>query len=291
MKKIITYSILAAITLLTACRKEDNPKIPVLARVPVPSLKKDPSGASVIIPSTIASFEGKAVVDVFFKDDIKPKKMDLVVIKNGNKASVKVLKADITTFPSVVSFTGPQLTTLFGTIVTCDFFEVGVNITTQDGKVYEAFPAVGSAFGSGVAGQFGGVTTTLNYSTKVEFDPAVYTGLFVTVSDEFGDFPVGEDVLITGIDATHFSFVQPAVTGPLPIIVTVDPNTLAATVASQKIGNAFTWNLAYTNPKVVALASDPLNKVSPCTKTLTLNLDYTVDQGSFGPNKLVLKKK
>lgn len=281
---------LAAITLLAACRKEDNPKIPELARVPVPSLKKDASGASVIIPSTIATFEGKVVVDVLFPDDVKPKKMDLVVIKNGNKANVKVLKTDITTFPSVVSFTGPQLTALFGTIVTCDFFELGVNVTAQNGTVYEAFPAVGSAYGAGVAGQYGGVNTTLTYSTKVEFDPTVYSGKFVTVSDEFEDF-LGYEPELIPIDATHFSFISPAVTSPLPIIVTVDPNTLSATIANQKIGNAFVWFLPYTNPKVSALASNPLNKVSPCDKTLTLVLNYTVDQGSFGAFKLVLRKK
>ncbi len=290
MKKIITYSILAAITLLSACRKEDNPNVPTLQRVPVPSLKKDASGAGTIIPSTIASFVGKVNVDVLFKTDILPKKMDLVVIKNGNKATVKVLKSDITVFPSVVSFTGPELTALFGTIVTCDFFELGVNITAKDGTVYEAFPAVGNAYGAGVAGQFGGVTTTLIYSTKVEFDPTVYMGTFVTVSDEFEDF-LGYEPVLTSIDATHFSFISPAVTNPLPIIVTVDPNTLSATIANQKIGDKFTWSAAYTNPKASALASNPLNKVSPCDKTLTLILNYTVDQGSFGAYKLVLKKK
>ncbi len=290
MKKILTYGLLVAITLFTACRKEDNPKIPDLARVPVPSLKKDPSGASVIIPSTISTFEGKVIVDMKFPDDVKPKKMDLVVIKNGNKANVKVLKADITTFPTVVTFTGPQLVALFGIVVTCDFFEVGVNVTAQDGKVYEAYPAVGSAYGAGVAGQYGGVTTTLVYSTKVEFDPSVYTGAFITVSDEFEDF-LGYQPMLIPISPTQFSFISPAVTNPLPIIVTIDPVTLGATIANQKIGDAFTWNLTYTNPKASALANNPLNKVSPCEKTLTLILNYTVDQGSFGAYKLVLKKK
>ena len=54
MKKIIIYSILTA-TLLSACRKSDNPKIPTLTRVPVPSLLKEASGSETIIVSDLAN--------------------------------------------------------------------------------------------------------------------------------------------------------------------------------------------------------------------------------------------
>ena len=291
MKKVITYSILAAFTLLTACRKSDNPKIPELARVPVPSLTKDASAAGTIIVSQLASFVGKVNVDVFFKSDVLPKKMDLVIIKNGDVTNVKVLKTDITAYPTSVSFTGPELVTLFGSVETCDYFDVGVNITTQNGALYEAFPAVGSSYGAGVAGQFGGVKTSLTYSTKVEYFPEVYRGTFTVVSDEFEDFAKGSDVELTQISPTKFSLLQPAVKNPLPIIVSVDPETLAISIAKQKIGDWFIWQPAYTNPNVATVASNTKNKVSPCDETLTISFNYTVDQGSFGEYVLVLKKK
>ncbi len=291
MKKIITYSLLAAIMLLSACQKTDNPKIPTLTRVPVPSLLKDASGTETIVVSDIANFVGKVSVDVFFKTDTPPQKMDLVIIKNGDKSSVKVLQANITTYPTVVSFTGPQLIALFGTVETCDFFTVGVNITTQSGTIYEAFPAVGNPYGAGVSGQYGGVQTSLTYNTKVEYEPAVYSGNFIVVSDEFGDFVAGTTVVLTTINATQFSFLQPAVENPIPIKVTIDPVSLKVSIVKQKIGDYFLWEPSYTNPTVLTLSSNPDNRVIPCTQTVSIYLDYAVDQGSFGENLLVLKKQ
>ena len=290
MKKIIPYSILAVIVLLCACQKTDNPKIPTLTRVPVPSLLKDASGSGTIVVSDIANFVGKVSVDVFFKTDTPPQKMDLVIIKNGDKSTVKVLHANITTYPSVVSFTGPQLTALFGTVETCDFFTVGVNITAQTGTVYEAFPAVGNAYGGGVSGEYGGVQTSLTYNTKVEYDPSVYSGNFIVVSDAFGDFVPGSTVVLTTINPTQFSLLQPAVKNPIPIKVTVDLSSLKLSITKQKIGDYFLWETSYTNPTVQTLASNPDNRIIPCTQTVSIALDYAVDQGSFGEYLLVLKK-
>lgn len=290
MKRIITLSLLASLVMMGACKKAGNGNLPDLERVPVPSLKKATGSDAFIVVSSLSSFQGKLIVDNFFKDDIPPQKMDLVAFKNGDKSTLKVVKAGITSFPTTVTLTGPDLQAAFGTIVTCDYFTFGVNMTTQDGKVYEAFPAVGVAYGSGVAGQYGGVQTQIDYSTKVEYDPSVYKGNFVTVSDEFQDFPVGSIVPITQIDATHFSFIQPATVNSIPMIITVDPNTLRLAITKQKIGDKFTW-ASYTNPNAEADPADALNKVSPCDKTLQLNIKYTVDQGSFGAYKLVLRKQ
>lgn len=290
MKNLVLYTLVIA-TLFTACRKSDNPKLPELARVPVPSLTKDASSPASIVVSDLNNFVGKVNVGLFFKDDIPPQKMDLVMNKNGNKSTLKVIKADITSFPAVVSFTGPELKAAFGTVETCDFFEVGVNITTKDGTVYEAFPAIGNAYGAGVAGQFNGVQTMLTYNTKVEYDPSVYSGDFVVVSDEFQDFAPGSTVTLTRISNTEFTFLQPAVKNPIAIKVTVNPETLQVSITKQKIGDWFLWEPAYTNPNAATKAANPANKVTPCTQTLSIAIDYTVDQGSFGEYILVLKKK
>jgi len=290
MKKLLAYTFVL-ILLGQSCRKSDNPKIPDLERVPVPRLSKDASSPVNIPVSTLDQFTAKINVDVLFKDDVPPKKMDLVITKNGDKSSVKVIKTDITVFPSAVTITGADLKTAFGTVQTCDYFDIGVNITTNGGKVYEAFPAVGSAYGAGVSGQYGGVQTSITYNTKVEYNSDVYSGDFLVVSDEFQDFVPGNTVKLTKISNTQFSFIQPAVQTPLPIILTVNPETLAVSVTKQKIGSFFLWEPTYTNPNVSTKASNPANRVLPCSQTLSVAFDYTVDQGGFGEYVLILKKK
>src|SRR6185503_9651786 len=98
--------------------------------------------------------------DSYFTSDIKPKQMDMVAIKNGNKASVKTVAGGFTTFPATADVTGAQLVTLFGAIVLGDNFTFGLDITTQDGRVYQAYPALGVGYGSGVLGQYNGSTNT-----------------------------------------------------------------------------------------------------------------------------------
>ncbi len=280
-----------AITLLSACRKSDNPKIPTLYRVPIPNLTKDATGSGTIVVSDLANFIGKINVDLFVKTDLPPKKMDLVITKNGDKTVVKILSQNITSFPSIISFTGAQLTTLFGTVQTCDFFDIGVNITTQDGIIYEAFPAVGSAYGAGVSGEYGGVSTKLTYSTKVEYDPSVYKGNFVVVSDEFEEFAKGDIVVLTQVSATQFTFLYTDMKNPVPIKINVDPATLKVSVVKQKIGDYFLSAPQYTNPNAETLSTTVNNKVIPCTQTLNLTLNFTADMANFGEALLVLKKQ
>jgi hypothetical protein len=155
---------------------------------------------------------------------------------------------------------------------------------------YEAFPALGGAVGNGA-----GVVAYPLYSDYARFaaicayDPAIYEGDFVVVSDAFGDFSPGEVVKFTKISNNSFSFIDPYVTSPLPIIVTINTLNNQATIAKQKIGNQFVW-ASYTNPNV-SVAASSTSVVAPCSKTITLAIAYTVDQGSFGTFNLVLKKK
>jgi hypothetical protein len=65
-------------------------------------------------------------VDVLFKSDVLPQKMDLVIIKNTSRANVKTLQADITAFPTTVTLTGAQLVSLFGSpVAQNDRFDIG----------------------------------------------------------------------------------------------------------------------------------------------------------------------
>src|SRR5258705_1335194 len=151
MKKNI-YSLLAIFVLFAAsCRKDDNPRIPDLQRVPLPLVTFDPAGSasfSTVSPAASAAFSQHITVDVFWKNDIPPKAMDLVVRKNNNNGNVKVVQAGISTYPTIVAVTGAQIIALFGAITPGDNYDFGVNIITQNGAKYDAFPTIRVGYGS-----------------------------------------------------------------------------------------------------------------------------------------------
>lgn len=289
MKKLIIFSFLIAIaSLFDSCRKEDNPKLPDLTRFPTPSLTAAAGSGTVITASTAASFTGKVVVDLFFKTDVPPQKYDVVVRKNNG--TVKTLKEGITTFPTTVEFTGAQLATLFGEAVkTCDFYDVGVDVTTQSGQKYLAFPATGNSYASGVAAQ-PGASTVLRYTTKVEFNSLDYNGDFTVVTDEWEDYKVGETVTLTRINDTQVSFKYKTVNAS-PIIITVDPVTLKTSAAAQVYGNyGAPPDWPYGNVTATGVASTD-NLVAPCEKTISIKLNHTAGATNFGDFIIKLKKK
>lgn len=286
MKKGIIYTLLVALTLF-ACRKSDNPKIPELARVPVPSLSLDASSDAIINPGDPLAFNGKVIVDLFFKNDIPPKKFDVVVIKNDDPASAKVLKADVTTFPTTVEITGQQLVDLFGEAIgDGDLYTVGVNITTQDGKLYEGFPVTGSPYGTGVPNENGGVKTTIDFLKPCTFVADEYNGDFTVVSDDWADYGAGSVIPVTKIDDTHISFEYNVDPGSAePIIMEIDPSTNGITVAKTEYGT-------YGGDPYSAKTADNSSTVNPCDVSLTLKLQqFAPDGSSIGNFTIKLKKK
>src|ERR1051326_4375486 len=101
MQTKILYSILAALVILASCRKEDNPVLPDgLQRATIPQFKKDSSADLNIPGQDPGSFTGKFTLDQYFKNDHGFQKFDVVVIKNGDPSSVKVLQQDVTSIPA-----------------------------------------------------------------------------------------------------------------------------------------------------------------------------------------------
>lgn len=274
------------------CSKDDGaiPERVSITAVPTITTNIDATGSQAINLLNLPSFSGKFKVDLYFPGTTPPSKVDVVVRKwNGtaNNNNVKVFKAGVTTFPSTFTVTAAELATLFGVpIALGDNYDFAPDIYVGDRK-FQAFPATGNGTGAGLNGQpfFGEFA---RFSAICAYDPNIYQGNFVVVSDAFGDFVPGEIVPITKISNTQFSFIDPYVTNPLPIIVTVNPLNNQLTITKQKIGNAFTWNLSYTNPNM-AVAASTSSFVAPCSKTIDLNITYTVDQGSFGAYLLKLR--
>ena len=289
-------NIFAALTLglmiaFAGCKKDDGGvrKSVVIKDVPVVSTKIESTGSQAIDLLNLAGFSGKFKVELYFPGATPPDKVDIVVRKNGSNANVKVMKKDVTTLPYSLTVTSADIAALFGVAValgdTYDFapdLYVGVN-------KYEAFPATGLGNGPGIIA-FPLYSDYARFAAICAYDPAIYEGDFVVVSDAFGDFTPGEIVKFTKISNSSFSFINPYVTSPLPVIVTINTLNNQATIAKQKVGNAFTWQLAYTNPNM-AVSAGAASVVAPCSKTITLAIAYTVDQGGFGTFNLVLRKK
>lgn len=132
------------IALIPACRKKDNARIPDLEKVNIPLVTMAPASGRTIPVSDPSSFTTKVVVDIYFKEGEKPKQIDLVVIRNGDKSNVKTIQSAITTYPTTVTITGTQLRDLFGAdIVLDDVFTIGADVTTRGGTTYQAFPPIG----------------------------------------------------------------------------------------------------------------------------------------------------
>ena len=105
-------------------------------------------------------------MELYFPDDAGPQKFDIVVIKNGNKGSVKTLQENVATFPTEISLTASQLSTLFGApIVAGDTYDISADVTLSDGTRYAAFPETGNAYASGIAAQPGS-STQIRYNAN-----------------------------------------------------------------------------------------------------------------------------
>lgn len=295
MKKLVLYTF-AALFLVVSCRKSDNDKLPPLERVPLPQLVKVASTDQSIAAQDPDAFNAKFTVGLQFTSDTKPKKMDIVVIKNGDLTKIKALQSDITTFPSTISFTGVMIKSLFGkSSILGDSYTIGVNITTQDGKVFPAFSSVATTNGSGVT-SIPNSSPEITYAALCKFSMTDFGAIgskvpFTVLEDGWNDYPKGATIPVTIIDDTHMSF-EYASDDPKPIIITIDPNTNTTSVDKVDFGNYGTppdWT--YGEIYAASVPNNPNNQVAPCDLTVSVELNFTVAAGSFGNAQFEIKKK
>jgi len=290
MKKILAYSLLPVLILAFSCRKADNPKIPELTRVPVMKLTVvAASDASIDVAGNPAVFKANFDVGLLFPEDVKPVKVDVVVRKNGTGA-VKVVKADVSTYPGNIQVTGQQLIDWFGPIVLNDFFDFGTDIYLPGGQKIEAFRTTGVQYSGGTV-NIPTSSPTLRYTAICKYDPNTFKGNFVVVQDDWLDTNPGDIIVFTQIDPTHFSYIYPSVLNPVPIVVTVNTGNNNVTIAKQVIGSI--WN--YGDPTLTqptAKTTGPTNFLAPCDKTITMSIDYGiggVNGGTFGGGPYLFK--
>ena len=287
MKKIIV-SLLVIVSICNySCRKEDNPILPELqGNIPVPKLVPDPTSELVIdMTKDPATFAGKFDVALLYPND-KPQKMDIVVIKNGNKANVKTFKADVEAFPTTLQITGANLISLFGPIVLGDYFDIAADVTLASGQKLAAFPANGVQYASGIAA-IPGSAPLLRYSAICKFDADEYVGDFVVVEDEWQDYAAGETVVLTKVDESRLSFLYRS-DNPKPIILSVTATN--AVVVNKQTYGTYSWGTQYGNFSVETIGGID-DVVKPCDGTISVLLKHSVSAGSFGEYRITLRKK
>ena len=259
------------ILLWIACRKE-NVEPPPDSRLPLPLLTKD-SSADLSIPGRDPeSFRGKFVVDMYYGTAVLPQKVDVVVKKNDDRSNIKTIHAGVTNFPTSIQVTGTQLRDLFeSTINLGDKFEIGVDVTTKDGKKFEAFPVAGNPYGADTSA-LPGSRFSIVYIAECKFDIASFSGYY-TVQRITHEYWVGDSILVqpgTGntILVTAWPYPNHWSTWSykrVPMIVTIDPVTLTATIDNQKVGE-----YCCTGP--VVIVEGGTGTVSQCGDSIILNV-------------------
>lgn len=289
MKKSLIYTLLATLVLF-ACRKSDNSILPDLKRAPVVLVNLDATSDKFISPVNPAGFKGVVTVDLLFANEV-PQKVDLVVMKNGNSGDVRVLKADITTFPTKVEFTGQQLINLFGgaAIAGGTSFEVGANVTNKDGELLLAFPPGASAYSASNVSTIGnvkpGATTSVQYLMPCPFNADAYVGNFEVLQDDWADYKKGDVIQVKKVSATELSFEYAVDPGSSkPIILTINPSDNSISVAKQVYGS---YGGDVFTAEGVAGASSAVN---PCDVSLSVRLKHST-VGFSGSYTIRLKKK
>jgi hypothetical protein len=297
MKKFLSIALIAIIAIVAGCSKDENPRLPEgIVDLPLPLLVQDTAATSNTLIQEVADFSSKFSVQLYWPEGRKPKKFDIVVARNGeyDAEKIKVLKADVSTFPTEVSVTGPQLATLFGIqesdIVPGDKFEIRANITLNNGTVLPGFIPDGldsagkkfpiAPYGTDVS-TFPGSNLTITYRVVCPLELDDFVGTFTLTDPDFWEdsYPVqvtreGDDLIITGFVQSPSAKVRLKVKQSAQTI-TVPKQAYLATLPGTP----------YHNPSVAGSGV-----VDACNTKITLSLENTVDEGSFGASTVTLEK-
>lgn len=286
MKTIIYYSILltAFVGIVVACRKDDTAPPPDL-RFPLPLLTIDTTADEFISGKDPASFLGKFIIDMYYGPTVTPQKIDVVVIRNDNRANVKTIKANVTSFPASIEVTGIQLEALFdSTIKLGDKFEIGADVTTKNGQKFEAFPVTGNPYGADTTA-LPGSRFSIVYVADCIFNTADFNGNYKVLTKTW-DYEVGELVGVApggGDTILITAWPHPDVGGYIrwPMIIIVDPVTYEVTIPFQSVGE-YAGGPSH-------LIDGGTGTVSPCGDKITLSVIIWVGW-YYGPMPLELGK-
>lgn len=302
MKNIIKSFALITISLplifLNGCSKEYGPdKIPNFPKMdvaPVPKFTVDAAGDQVI--QEPQDFKGKFTLDLYFPEDARtlPKSADVSVARNRNYSNLKKIETNIQSFPATIEVTGPELASLFGIditeIVPGDRFEFRADFTMSDGRTIPGFLFLNNKEKETANTASSDINGWPDSKTNVVFNAVCPLDLdnFVgdmTVEDPFfweDSYPVtveleGDDILIIkGINQIPEDQIK----------IKINRKNFTATVSKQLIHPGrppFFDDWGFPNDAEYAnLNVEGSGTLDGCNNTISLDLKWTVDAGSFG---------
>jgi hypothetical protein len=213
----------------------------------------------------------------------KAQKMDTYVVVGGVETFVKSL-----TFPSTVwEVTLQDVATALNQPLT-DFTPgaqiiLRNKITSTDGQVWSADNTSNLSGGllSGTA--FQNLLADVTVFVTCPFVASDAVGNYHIVRDDWVDFNPGDPVTVSMIDATHIQINEYPATSyqHAPLVITIDPNSGAATVEKQYSGGYGSSQLEY---------SAGSGFVFSCVGYITVTLNFTVNGGAYNGYTLIVSK-
>lgn len=210
----------------------------------------------------------------------EPQKMDVYVVVGKTETHVKTIALPTDTYEVTLQ----EVATALG--VPVDSFTPGAQIvlrnkiTSTDGQLWS---------GSNTSNISGGLKSGTAYQNLFQ-DVSVFVtcpfvaddavGTYTVIRDDWEDVFPGDELDVVKVDATTIDIVQyPVTANPVPLRVTVDPSSGAATVTKQYNGK-YTYDL-YTAGSGFAFS---------CVGYITLTLNFTYNGGAYNGYTLIISK-
>jgi hypothetical protein len=295
MRKILNILGVSAILLFAvSCKKTDGAN-------PLATIDNFGKGAYLTLNSNInlnlnyaavnTSKVGVKVEQYNNGNDVDKIKLYVVAGSNANPSTWKLVKT--VTYAGAgteLSATGAEIGTALGvppsTLVPGTFYTFYNQIITKSGETYD-ISNVNSALESG---SFYNACFRWTASVICPF-VAPMAGTYKVVQDDWVDWSPGDLVQVTdgpGANQLNLSKVWPnpglANIGPNPLVVSVDPATGTATIASGLV-----WATNYPGTGSTGTGSSGL--VFACTGRISLSVRILYNGADQGYNKLILQKQ
>jgi hypothetical protein len=207
------------------------------------------------------------------------------VFSNSSSSTVSIKLSE---FASAVGFSVDEL-------AGGDIFNIYNQVSMNDGRVYPNTIQLGDNQFSNVENSFftsagsTSFTGTIAFPVLCPFIPSEAAGTYTVTRDDFETYldPNYEPEVIAGPGPNQVTFVN-LFGHPegYDVIVDVDPVTDVATVHKQVAWHADNFGVPFGEGSI-----EGAGFYFSCTGFVTLDLEHTVDAGSFGTFKLELTKK
>lgn len=286
MTEMNTYSIksltlILCVVLLSACKGDE--KFPDFMKSSLPKLTIQESSDFVIQND---AFAAKVTVDLLFKD--YPKNAKVVIQKNGDNSTVKVIKENVTTFPNEIAVSSSLLTELYGEPMKIgDYVEIGMDVQLESNLWVPAFNKNGLS-SSPQADQLPGSNPVVKFKTVVPFAIDAFVG-----TAEFEDGFIEKTYDVTVEKKSDLVLVVSGMYGmPAPygvVELTIDPkrHTVSADKAMYAPSFALPGLEDYADFEMNSIRGD----LDSFNHSIAFSATVTCDAGSFGSASFSFKMK